>query len=162
MTEFEHTEVEIDEGEETPAPSPPHDHHHPSAHDVIVAALAQRLPCQHCGSIEACACPVAEERARIEERATLIESALATFRYLPTPGDEPEPFNAEETAQWLAERSGFVRYTQVKDGWKRLLEAEADVELATIKAMTRVPTSEVDMVKAAKAALLSWHSAKAV
>jgi len=160
---IEHTDVEIDEGEAAPPPESPQspEGHRHSPHQIIVAALAQRLPCRNCGSIDPCRCVPVPESARTEERASIIEQALALYGYLPS-AEAERTFDPEETARWLADRSGFVRYTQVTDGWRRLIEAEPDVELAAIKALQRVPTDEVEMVKAAKAALLAWHQSKDV
>jgi hypothetical protein len=94
-------------------------------------------------------------------RAELVEDALIAYGYLPEPV-EVSKFNAEETARWLAERTGFPRYALVADGWRRLLESEADVELAAAKAIGRVSGGEVEVVKGAKSALLAWHAANKV
>lgn len=159
----EHDPIEIEEPVEEPThdhpPATPVDPNRPALHDVLTACLAQRLPCPVCGRTDApCRCVRPVDYSETHERATLIEQALRLYGFLPPEDDADRGFDAEETAQWLADRSGFVRYTQVKDGWRRLLEAEADVELATIKALPRVPSDEVEMVKAAKAALLAWHT----
>lgn len=160
---IEHTEVEITEPEEVPTPTagPIHVHDHPSALDIIRASLATPLPCPVCGRTDSCRCIRPEGHSIVDQQAALIEQALIQYRHLPDPEDAGE-FDPEEVAQWLAERSGFVRYTQVENGWKRLLEAEVDVELATLKALQRVPSSEVEMVKAAKAGLLAWHQSRTV
>ena len=164
---IEYTDVEMAEPEDVDhehghEPQAPRPQGHPSAHDVILGALGQRLPCPSCGSLDPCRCAPVDGYSPTEARATLIEQGLALYGYLPSPDDERAPFDPEEAAQWLADRSGFPRYTQVENGWRRILEAEADVELAAIKAQKRVPTDEVEMVKAAKAALLAWHQSKAV
>lgn len=156
----EHTDVEVDEPVDEPtveAHTHAHMHDRPSAHDVILAAVAQALPCPVCGRTEPCRCVRPQDYSPTAERASLIEKALILYGHLPEPEGEAPVFDAEETAQWLADRSGFARYTQVHEGWRRLTEAEADVELATVYALRRVPTDEVEMVKAAKAALLAWH-----
>lgn len=160
---IEHTEVEVDEPVDPPEthehPAAPADPSRPALHDVLAACLAQRLPCPVCSRTEPCRCVRPLDYSETHERADLIEQALILYGYLPKPDDGSGGFDAEETAQWLANRSGFARYTQVEEGWRRLVEAEADVELAAIKAMKRVPSDEVEMVKAARAALLAWHEA---
>ena len=160
----DHTDVEVDEPVEEPETptAPTHTHDRPGARDVILAALAQALPCPVCGRTDPCRCLRPADYSPTAERATLIEQALILYGHLPQPEGEAVAFDAIETAQWLADRSGFPRYTQVHEGWRRIIESEADVELATIKALQRVPTDEVEMVKAAKAALLAWHQAGGV
>lgn len=136
-----------------------HQHEIPTPRAVIAACLAQAIPCTACGASQACDCP--ERRPETEVRAELVEDALITYGYLPEPV-EVSKFNAEETARWLAERTGFPRYALVADGWRRLLESEADVELAAAKAIGRVSGGEVEVVKGAKSALLAWHAANKV
>jgi hypothetical protein len=156
----EHEPIEVAEPVAEEAAGSAHAHPpatgHPDVHGVLVACLAQTLPCPVCGRTEACRCARPPEYSATSERATLIEQALIHYGYLPDPKPLPV-FDEVETAQWLAERSGFARYTQVKDGWRRLIESEIDVEIATTNALRRVPTDEVEIVKAAKAALLAWH-----
>lgn len=161
-TMIEHTPVEVETPVSTPGdegpPSPP-PANRPSVRDVLVGCLSQRLPCPVCERLESCRCLPPEGYSPTGVRATLIEQALVLYGYLPDP-EHDHPFDAEETAEWLAGRSGHPRYVQVKDGWQRLIESEADVELAAIHAGRRVPSDEVDMVKAARAALLAWHQRK--
>lgn len=164
----DHTPIEMADEEpsqESPHESAGHHHHGPTAErvaarDVIVAALAQRPPCPVCAAVTTCRCATPEGYSRTDAQAELIERALITYGHLPEPHVE-DPFDPEEVAHWLAERSGFARYI-VEDGWKRLMESDRDVELAAFKAQQRVPSGEVDMVKAGKAALLAWHQAKTV
>lgn len=163
MTIPEHDPIEVAEpGADAPGSAHAHapaDPNRPDLHGVLVACLAQVLPCPACGKTEPCRCLRPADYSATVERALLIESALVHYGFLPNP--EEAEFNAEEVAQWLAERSGFPRYT-MQDGWRKLLESEPDVEVATINAIRRVPTSEVEQVRAAKAALLSWHQHKGV
>ena len=163
----DHTDVEIEEPVE--APQMPHEHPeagvptdplHPSVHDIVVGCLAQALPCPVCGRTDPCRCVRPVDYSPTEARATLIEKALIHFGHLPDPGVGEAAFDPEETARWLADRSGHPRYVQVEDGWRRLIESENDVELASIHATRRVSGSEVETVKAAKSALLGWHQAR--
>lgn len=164
---IEYNQPEMVEPVPTPEPPPPaapeapHRHDRPSPHDIVVGALAQALPCPVCGRTEPCRCARPEGYSPTEARARLIVEALALFGHLP-PLEEEGAFDPEEVAQWLAERSGFPRYTQAEDGWRKILESERDVELAAIKAMQRVPSDEVEIVKGAKASLLAWHQSRTV
>lgn len=162
----EHDPIEVEEPVEEPTPEKPAtpvNPDRPALHDVLVACIAQRLPCPVCKRTDApCRCVRPLDYSETNERATLIEQALRLYGYLPPEEGESQGFDAAETAQWVADRSGHPRYVQVENGWQRLLESEADVELATIHALRRVPTDEVEMVKAAKAALLAWHQSEKV
>jgi len=109
-----------------------------------------------CKHTTPCRCVRPDDYSPTETRAVLIEQALMHYGHLDRP-EQSDAFDPEEAARWLADRSGFPRYVGVEDGWHRLLEAEIDVELAAVKAMQRVASEDVALVRAAKAALLAWH-----
>lgn len=163
--------VEDDAQEAEAAPQEPQEAEHahqahpePAARsaalDAIVRGLAEVPPCPVCSRTTPCRCLPPQGYSRVEAQGRLVEAALRAVGLLPDEHVEPRPFDPAEVAEFLAERSGFPRYTQVEDGWKRLIESEADVNTAAAYAMQRVSSGEVDMVKAARAALLEWHAAR--
>ena len=100
----------------------------PSAHDVVRAVLATRLP---------------HPSASPDDRATLIVAALIEHGHLPRPDHTHTPTadDVEEFAQWLAERSQFPRYT-TPDGWRRIIASPTDVNVATAKALVLAADDE--------------------
>lgn len=139
----------------------PGGHRHPLGRSVALEAIVRGLsevpPCPVCGRTVPCRCLPPQGYSRVEAQGRLVEAALLAVGLLVEERIEPRPFDPEEVAEFLADRSGFARYTQVEEGWRRLMESEQDVEVAASYAMRRVSSGEVDMVKAAKAALLEWH-----
>ena len=129
----------------------------PSPRAVIAAALARPIPCTECGSINPCRC--LQSRPKTEAYAELVEAALVAYGYLPEP--DASEFDPEAGARWLADHSGFPRYS-AEGGWCRLLESEIDVEVAATKALARLGGEDVATARTIKAALLSWHSARQV
>lgn len=108
--------------------------------DVILAALVVPMPCPVCGKTERCRCVRPEGHSDRQDRAALIEQALSEYGLLAPVHEQGE--SVEEMAQWLAEVSAFPRYTQVKDGWRTILQSEADIDLAVGQARSRVTGGE--------------------
>lgn len=123
----------------------------PTVHDVIVAALATALPCPSCGSQRPCRCLRPDGYSETTERAKLVEAALVQHGHIHV--EEPEP-DDEQLARWLAARSRFPRYA-VDDGWRKVLQSEADVEVAAAYAAKNASQSGLEDVARVKARLLS-------
>lgn len=121
--------------------------------DVILAALAVPIPCPVCSKTEPCRCVRPDGHSDRQDRAALIEAALAEYGLLAPVHDQGE--TPEELAQWLAEVSQFPRYT-VADGWQKILQSEADIDVATANARTRVTGTEGARLTAVRVALLRY------
>lgn len=111
--------------------------HHPSAHDVILAALAIDAP------------------PSLEMQASLIEAALVEHGHLPHPDQPATQDDVDRVARWLAERSMHPRYT-MEDGWKRLLESAPDVHVAHAAATRIAAAGTSTEVDEARRFLLAW------
>jgi hypothetical protein len=127
--------------------------------DVVHQALVEPVPCPTCGSEKACRClPQPDARAktmaaRIVERLT----GAGLLQADPEPPPEPTAADIEQTAQWLVEQSRNPRYTQVADGWKRLLESTVNIEHAhasAVKAANPATSQHLANLAAAKQVLL--------
>jgi hypothetical protein len=128
----------------------------PSPRDVVLAALAVALPCPACGRTDGCRCLV--ERPQTEDRADLVVAALIEHGHLPSPTRPVTEDDVAEVARWLAEESRHPRYTQVEDGWHRLLESEPDVDLACARALTNAANDgDRESVLHARTMLLRWQ-----
>ena len=92
----------------------------------------------------------------LKVRTEIIAAALRQYGFLAAAEEVPE-FNPEEAARFLAERSGFPRYTQVTDGWRKLLQSERDVEVASSYALRMASSAEVEAIRSTTAALKRWH-----
>lgn len=132
----------------------------PTARDVIVAALAVPLPCPLCGRAEVCRCAKPKGYSPTEERAALIEAALIEEGHLTVAAREPTQTDLDEAAMYLAARSRHPRYTQVEDGWRKLLDAEADVTMAYHQATKHAPQSEQEPLSRAKSLLMTFHASR--
>lgn len=132
----------------------------PTARDVIVAALAVPLPCPVCGRAETCRCVKPEGYSLTEERATLIEAALVQEGHLRAPAAEVSQADLDEAAMYLAARSRHPRYTQTEDGWRKLFQAEPDVEMAYHHATKNAPQSEQEPLSRAKNLLVTFHASR--
>lgn len=132
----------------------------PTAHDVIAAALVVALPCPVCGRAETCRCARPEAHSLTSERATLIEAALVEHGHLAPASRAATQEDFDEAAMYLAARSRHPRYTQTSDGWGKLLQSEADVEMAYAQASGKVPQSEQEPLGRAKTLLLGFHATR--
>jgi hypothetical protein len=127
--------------------------------DVVHAALVEPVPCPTCGSEKACRC-LPQPDARAKAMAARIVERLTTAGLLqpdPEPAPEPTAADIEQTAQWLVEQSRNPRYTQVPEGWKRLLESSVNVEHAhssAVKAANPATSQHLANLAAAKQVLL--------
>lgn len=127
----------------------------PSATDVVREALLQPIPCPNCQRTEPCRCYIeGGAQQRHEARADLIVAALTEFGFLTKASALPSEDDLREAAQYLAARSRNARYTQVADGWQRLLEAAADVNIAYHQASKHVGSAEQEPLAKAKTMLL--------
>lgn len=132
-----------------------------TARDVIVAALSTPLPCPTCGRVETCRCATRPGHTLIEERAALIEAALLQHGIIPTPSAEPTQEDVNEAAMVLAARSRHPRYTLTTDGWRKLLQATADVRLAATTAEQHaVGAGAREEIASLREGLLAWHDAQ--
>jgi hypothetical protein len=114
---------------------------------VVLASLATALP--------------TTDRPDVEARADLIVAALIEYGHLPKPDTAPTPEDMERLAEWLGTESRFPRYTtpniEGRPGWMRLLVSDADVNVATHKAMQYAVTDEQrDEIRRASWLLLRW------
>ena len=103
----------------------------PTARDVILACLAQTIP--------------ATDRPDVEDRADLIVAALVQHGHLPQPHVTGlSDADADQIAEWLGNASQFARYTSDdldgNPGWHRILDSDADVNVAAAKALMLAPT----------------------
>jgi hypothetical protein len=105
-----------------------------------------------CGKTDPCRCVRPEGHSDRQDRAALIEQSLSEYGLL-APVQEREGETVEELAQWLAEVSQFPRYT-VADGWKRILQSEADIDIATVNARTKVTGAEAQRLTTVRVILL--------
>lgn len=116
----------------TPAP--------PDLVSEITTALNEPLPCPACGRVPlrgACRCLVTADQ-KTAARAVHIAHRLGDLGLLAAPAEQEE-VNVEEVARWLAELSGHPRFAD--DGWKNLLTAAGDVEMAFRRAQGVVSAS---------------------
>lgn len=114
---------------------------------VVKAALMQPVPCPECGGTKPCRCLTATG-ARLDWQADLIVQALAAAGLLTATQDTtPDDSDIEDTARWLAEQSRHPRYVAVTDGWRQLLDSEANIGHAYRAAMQTHPGSS-DVEKA--------------
>lgn len=115
----------------------------PRARDVVLAALSVVLP--------------PRDRPDIEDRADLIVAALREHGHLPTEQHVASLADVEDVARWLAAESRFARYITA-DGWRRIMQSDADVNVAATYANTHAFTDdERQAVGEAKSVLLRWH-----
>lgn len=99
-----------------------------SPEDVVRSALMQPIPCPTCERVVRCRC-MPDRVAKLNWRVTLIVEALRAQGMLPpeTPVEQP---SIEDVARWLADQSRHPRYVGIPDGWRKLLESDADVMVA--------------------------------
>lgn len=100
---------------------------------VIREALLKPVPCPNCSRETQCRCLV-DRAYKLDEQAGIIAAALAEHGMLHDPQAPAADYETqvEEVAQFLARESRFVRYGE--DGWRMLLDSDADVETAFAKA----------------------------
>lgn len=110
----------------------------PSPTEIVTAALAVPLPCPVCERTETCRCVRPEGYSPTAVRADLIVAALTEYGHLEDDSYVSE-IDVVQAAKDLGRLSRFIRYTG--DGWKRVRESEADVNLAYNKASAEQPDS---------------------
>lgn len=128
--------------------------------DVIVAALAVALPCPVCGREATCRCIKPAGYSATEERATLIEAALIEHGHLAPPERPATEQDIDDAARWLADKSRHPRYVDVEEGWRKLLESSADVELACACAARSASQSDVETIARVRGLLLAALAAR--
>lgn len=137
-----------------------HQHPHPpTAQQVVVAALAAPVPCAACGRTEPCRCYVPDAAAgRIERQAAVVVAALREYGHLAPEQTEPPPLTlaeVHETARWLATESRHPRYT-TEGGWQRIMQSEADVDVAFAQAARHASNAQLDALNAARRLIVGW------
>jgi hypothetical protein len=115
---------------------------------LVTAALVKPLPCTRCERADGncpCIVPVAE---RLEARTKHVIAELTAGGYL-TLGGAPEPAeprSIEDDAKWLADASNHPRLIGIPDGWRDLLETEAQIEFAHHQAKTRAGYASTEVI----------------
>jgi len=107
--------------------------------DVIATAIAEPLPCPECGrtpTSSTCRC-VKRADAVMQVRATHIATVLVREGWVHVPPAAGPDLG--EVARFLAQASGHPRFEE--DGWKNLLVAEGEVQMAYRHAMSGVNAS---------------------
>ena len=111
--------------------------------DVVLASLAVTIPASD------------PERPDVEQRADLIVAALIQHGFLHVSSTEPTRDEVHDVARWLADASRHPRYVAV-DGWRKLLESDADVEVAAHAALRNASQREAEDIGHAKRTLLTY------
>lgn len=107
--------------------------------EVVHEALLAPVPCSKCGKPN-CRCLFARA-GRLKNQAAMIVMALVVDGHMHAPEpDEPTGEDFDDLAQHLADASQHPRYVQIHEGWRKLLESEADISVAHAAALKTLGT----------------------
>lgn len=114
-----------------------------SADPIAAAVEAAKAVWQDTATID----PPMTTEERLNVLLAVNNAVLAASGRLNLPELASTPEELDDTAKWLAEKSGFPRYTEA-DGWHLLRGHPRDVEVAFAKAKNRVGPGEEDLLHA--------------